>query len=242
MDGGAQGNVTARMFALLGRMGPGWWIVAVAVTAGTNLIDFFVVAAGGGATPAFIAAALVRVGLVFWLGYALTRRLAGVERPAAPTMALARYALFMLAVAIAMGVLTGLATLIAGERGVAATGAVSFLLGTLAGLLLVRLYAWQGALAVGDRTLGPAGAWRRLAGRTGALVLAYLAILPVAAVHHALTHYALQLLERPDLLAAIAIGDGLASALQLALTAALAVVAWTMASRPEPLREAPALA
>jgi hypothetical protein len=230
MDGGAQGNVTARMFALLGRMGPGWWIVAVAVTAGTNLIDFFVVAAGGGATPAFIAAALVRVGLVFWLGYALTRRLAGVERPAAPTMALARYALFMLAVAIAMGVLTGLATLI------------SFLLCTLAGLLLVRLYAWQGALAVGDRTLGPAGAWRRLAGRTGALVLAYLAILPVAAVHHALTHYALQLLERPDLLAAIAIGDGLASALQLALTAALAVVAWTMASRPEPLREAPALA
>ncbi|MFN3943450.1 MAG: hypothetical protein ACK4K7_00805 [Allosphingosinicella sp.] len=242
MDGGARGGAAARMFGLLGRMGRGWWIVAFAVTAGTNLIDFFVIAAGGAATPAFTAAVAVRVVLVFWLGYALTRRLAGVERPAAPTAALGRYALFMIGVTVLMGAMTGLATLIVGNRGVATTGAVSALLGALAGLLLVRLFAWQAALAVGDRTLGPTGAWRRLAGQNGALVLAYLAILPVVAAHHALTHYALQLFDRPDLLAAVAIVDGLVSALQLALSAALAVVAWTIAAGSRPLREAPALA
>lgn len=91
------------------RMGAAWWALAIAVTSGTNLLDFLAAARPGAATSAaFAVAAVIRLALVFWLSYALIRQLAGEARPAAPTAAFGRFALFQLGMVVLLGGAVGL--------------------------------------------------------------------------------------------------------------------------------------
>jgi hypothetical protein len=225
-------------------MSPGWWLLAIAVTSSTNLLDFFAAPkAGQQIGGAFAFAALVRVALVFWLSYALIRRLAGTDRPTAITPALARFVAFQIGMLVLFGAITGFVSRVLGvEMGGALGGIVTFLIMTGTYLALVRLLAWQAALAVGDRDLGPARAWHGLADAKVPLVIGYLIIAGFSAVHSALTHLAIAS-ERSAGLAGLALVDGVVSAVQLVLICALSVTAWRLATgRSAALREGVALA
>jgi hypothetical protein len=238
-------GVPRAMLKLAGSLGAGWWLLAAAITSGTNLLDFFAAAQPDAARSLlFVAAALVRALLVFWLAYALIRRMAGTAEPMKPTFAFLRFALFMLGTVFVLGAATGLGTVITGAPAdSAAAGIAAFLIITLVSVALVRLFAWQAALAVGDRTLGPAGAWRGLAGLMGGLVAAYLIVAAVSAAHGFLTRLAIASADAPAALVALAVVDGLVSAVQLMLGCALAVAAWRLArDRSGALREDAAVA
>ncbi|MBV8685645.1 MAG: hypothetical protein JOZ90_07255 [Alphaproteobacteria bacterium] len=222
-----------------------WWLLVAAIATGTNAVDFF---AAAGPDPkhslAFILSALVRVLLVFWVGYAVLRRLADVPAPMRVGMPFLRTLLFMLGSAALMALATGIGAKAGGggPRGITA-GIVAWLVMTVVGMALVRLDAWLAALAVGDRGLGPTGAWRRLAGGHGGLALASLVISLVGAVHSASTRLALLPGLEPSSLLGLALVDGIVSSVQLVLGAALAVAAWRAATdRAQPLRDSLALA
>jgi hypothetical protein len=222
-----------------------WWLLVVAITAGTNALDFFA-AAGPDAKRSlpFILSALVRVLLVFWLGYALLRKLARERAPMRIGMPFLRVVLFMLGTAALMAAATGIGAKAGGGDPRSFTAAVvMWLVMTGISLALVRLYAWLAALAVGDRRLGPMGAWRGLAGCHAGLALAYLAVSLVAALHSALTRLALLPGLPRASLGGLALADGLVSGVQQGLASALAVAAWRVArERAGPLRESLAVA
>jgi hypothetical protein len=225
-------------------MSVGWWLLVVAITSCTNLLDFFAAPkAGQTIGGAFAFAALIRVALVFWLSYALIRRLAGTDRPAAVTPALARFVGFQIGMLVLFGAITGFVSRVLGVEMGGALGAImTFLIMTGTYLALVRLLAWQAALAVGDASLGPARAWHGLADAKVPLAIGYLVIAGVSAVHSALTHLAIAS-DRSIGLAGLALVDGAVSAVQLVLICALSVTAWRLATdRSAALREGVALA
>lgn len=209
----------------------GWWLLAAAITSGTNTLDFVAAAEPDGKRSAFFAAAAaLRIALIFWLAYALLRKLAGAERPMRIGMPFLRLSLYMIATIVVVAA--------AGALGAFASDGdplnpfavfVSWIAMSLAGIALVRLYAWQTALAVGDRTLGLQGGWRSLAGCHIALALAYLPIAAIALVHSLLTRLALSPGRSRDELFALAACDGILSAVQLVLSASLAVQAYRTA-------------
>lgn len=233
------------MLALARSLSAGWWLLIIAVTSLTNLLDFLAAAQPDAArSPQFAAAALIRVALVFWVSYALIRRLGDHAAPMRLSPAFARFVLLAFAQLALVALAAGAARLIVGPSEARESAALltTYLLLTLIMLVLIRLYAWQAALALGDRTLGAAGAWRRLAPYKLELATAYLLIVPVAALHMLLTEAALAG-GSPGRLAVLALVDGLVSAGQLALSCSLAVAAWRLASaRAEPLREGVAVA
>jgi hypothetical protein len=244
--GGDFGSVARAMAAEVKspRMGAGWWLLAIAIASGTNLLDFLAAPRGGAAPGALFAiAAFIRVALVFWLTYALIRRMAGLAEPGRITVAFGRFVLFQIGLVVLVGAVTGLATRALGLSADGVTGGItSFVAMSLVYLVIVRLFAWQAALAIGDGTMGPGRAWRALAGHVGPLAGAYLAIAGFAAVHAALTRLALAT-DGGAALAGLALVDGAVSAVQLVLTCALGVVAYRLASgRAGALREANALA
>lgn len=223
-----------------------WWLLTIAITVGTNALDFFAAAEGTkpGQSPAFIVSAIVRALLVFWLGYALLRRIAGVERPGRIGMPFLRVTLFTFGFLMLMGLCSLAGSALTGGGRTSAMGAlVSSVIMALVVIALLRLYAWQAALAVGDRSLGPLGAWRALSGRHVELAIAYLPIALIAFIHTLLTRMALEPQSSTERLALLAAGDGIVSALQLILGCALSVAAWRAAhDRAQPLREPRALA
>lgn len=238
-------SVVAEVYAALRApaMTPGWWALLVAVTAGTNLADLFAATQPGARTSAaFALAALVRVLLVFWIGYALLRRLGGVARPLKVTGALFRYALFgigLIALLAGCSLLAGYAV----PDSMLARMFLTYGLLTVAVMALAPLYAWQAALAAGDRSFGPGGLWQALRSCHADLAMAYLAILPVALIHAGLTFAAIRTGAASAALALLALVGGLVSAVQLVLMAALAVIGWRLAGGHSPsLRDCPPVA
>jgi hypothetical protein len=228
-----EGSVRQSMLTLVGeRMNVGWWLFVLAITAGTNALDFMAAAQPDAARSAtFAVAALIRILLVFWIGFAILRRLAGPDGLSRAGMPFLRFSLFMIVMVALLAAATGLAVKLTGAGADnPVTGVVAFLLMTLISLALIRLYAWQAALAIGDRKLGPKGAWKALASRTGELRMAYLLlIVPVAALHSLLTRIALASGDDTATLLGLALVDGAVSAVQLVLTCSLAVSAWRAA-------------
>lgn len=223
----------------------GWWLLVVAITAGTNALDFFAAQDPDARRSAFFAvAAAIRVLLVFGLAYALLRRLADARPALRFGMTMLRTFLFMVGTVALLAGSAALAALITGGDARSMEVAVAVpIITTLVTVALVRLYAWQAALAVGDRELGPAGAWRALAGAHGRLAAAYLIVAAIGVVHSLLTRLAIVPGRTAESLLALAAVDGIVSALQLVLGCALAVAAWRAArTRAEPLREAAAVA
>lgn len=221
-------------------MTPPWWIAVVAVTALTNLADFFTAPAGGARLGiGFALAALARVLLVFWVAYALTRQQAGAEAPATIRTGFWRFAALSLALVLPAGLAARVAMAAIGDAGEVARGVALYAAQVVVGLLLLRLLAWQTALAVGDGALGFRGAWRGLAGAAPALAAAMLAVVaPLLAIHLALTLAGLAAAPGPRI--ALAIVDGVVSGAQLAASTAVAVVAWQIALARAGLRAADA--
>jgi hypothetical protein len=219
------------IFATATGIGWPWWLIALGITSFTNLADFLSGPGSGGAhSPQFLAAAVARIALVVWLAYALIRKMAGLARPATLELGLLRFFLFNVANGLLLGACAWAATLLLGsERDPLAFILLSQLLLSLIVVMLVRLFAWQTALAIGDRSLGPVGAWRGLSGRHGMLAVAYLAILPFAVLHAVLTELAVRSQGDNPTLIVLAFGDGAVSSVQLALYCALAVIAWRLA-------------
>lgn len=239
-----QTHFISEMFARAWALPLSWWLPTIAITGGTNLLDAFTATGSGGKrNAAFAIAALIRVLLAFWITYALLRRLAGEKAPMRIGLPFLKSVLFLLASALVLGMGAAAARAAVGDirsvRGLAVNWAVV----TAIGVAVIRLSAWQTALAVGDRKLGPMGAWRHLAGCHLGLALAFLVASPIMAAHIALTvggiAVGLSSLSR----ACLGIVDGIVSAAQLVLGCALAVAAWRAATEQTgPLREAPALA
>ena len=213
------------------------WLAALAVTTGTNLMDFAVTPlVGQGGNAPLIVAAVLRVIAIFWIAFAVVRRMAGVARPFAPGMPLLRYLALTLVLAIGFGLFAQIANVAAGAEAEMADAWVAHILAcAIWYAFTIGLLAWQAALAVGDGGFRLKGLFARQQGALAPLWLAYVAlILPFAAIHAALTLIAAKLALPTNAIAALALVDGAVSAVQLVGTCALAVVAWKLAS---PLRE-----
>lgn len=246
-DAGAGAGIVARMYGTLrgsGMTAP-WWLLTIGITSGTNLLDFFAATQPDALTSLFfLFAVVVRILLVFWLAYALLRRLGGLAAPLRIGAPFFRFALFAICTIALIGLSGAISSMLtSGLDRPVLTVIGTYVVLTLIVMALVRLYAWQAALAIGDRKLGASGAWRSLAPEHGRLALGYVAILPVAIVHATLTHFAVSGGLAPAPLALLAIVDGIVSAVQLVLAAALAVIAWRIATaKSGALREEAALA
>lgn len=219
------------------------WLATAFVTIGTNLLDFATVPVPGTAPgAAFIAAAIVRVGLVFWIGYVLARRMAQWPNPWAIRPSFARYFLFGIVMAAAFAILVKLAGLAQpAEPSLASEWLAMLVAVAIWSALTIKLIAWNTALALDAPFRALPGIWRDLRGAGVALAMVFLqVILPFAAIHYALTLVGLRLALSGTALAALAAVDGVISAIQLVLTVALSVVAWRIARAAPGLQVGPA--
>lgn len=213
-----------------GRVTPRLWLLGFVVLACTTLGEIRLLPAGG---AGLAAAMLLRVLLVVWLGYGLLRACGGSARPLEIATPYARFlGAFLLLFAGQLLVLM-LADRLIGEEAVLADRWLAQFLATLGWMVAtIRLFAWQAALALGDRRLGAAGAWAGLAGVTLPLVKALMwLVAPFLAIHLALS---LLLIEggpafRGTTGVALALIDALVSLGQLGFGSALCVAAWTVA-------------
>ncbi|WP_380872876.1 hypothetical protein ACFB49_37720 [Sphingomonas sp. DBB INV C78] len=216
------------------------WLIVLFVTTATNLIDFAVKPDPGMAeTPLFVAAMVVRVIAVFWINFAIIRRMAGITNPFAPGLPLLRFGALTFLLAAGSGIFAVVANVAAGAEAEIADRWMARILSLMIWTAFtIGLFAWQAALAIDDPEFKLQGMHQRQRGKLTPLWLAFAAIiLPFAAIHVALTMIGVKLALSPAALAALALVDGAASTVQLVATCALAVVAWKLAS---PLREGPA--
>lgn len=225
--------------ALLAQMSPRalpaeLWLAAIFVMTGANLLDFAV--AGGSALggSALIGSTLLRIIAVLWIGHALIRAMAGAPRPFAPGMTLLRYGAITLLLLVGFGIFARIAVVAAGPDAEIANQWLAMVIanGIWAGFT-IGLLAWQAALAIGDRGVPLRGLYARQRGTLLPLWLAFAAIvLPFAAIHGALVIIGGRLALSGTALAALALIDGIVSAIQLVAACALTVVAWRLASPP----------
>ncbi|MDO6413777.1 hypothetical protein Q4F19_05230 [Sphingomonas sp. BIUV-7] len=232
----SQMHVTRASLALLGRLRGPMLAALLAVTIGTNLIDFATApAAGQRPDMAFALAALLRVALVFWISFVVQRRIVDPRGGFRIGPDFWRFSLLqillligMIAVRAATLKVTPPAPALAGEWLANFIGLAAW------GLIAIRLLAWNAALAAGA-PLGDLGhLWRNLRGHDVSLLGAFaILVLPFAALHVAFTLISVRVEIPRGPLAFLGIVDGLVSALQLALSCAVAAVALRLATGGE---------
>jgi hypothetical protein len=217
-------------------IGPGWWLLAVAVTTGTDILDFVTLPRPEAHSGAALAVAvLLRVALLFWAGYALLRRLAGRRHPMRLTPGIGRFALFTLAMLIVFAVVSQI--VLAGVAGdsLATRWLAMFAVAAVWGIATIRLIGLSAAFANGIEWRAAGGVVRATRGHAPALAACFAQIiLPFAAIHLALTLLAVELPLAPRALVALAVLDGAVSAVQLLLTLALSHAAWRIDARRFP--------
>ncbi|MFW2831017.1 hypothetical protein [Sphingomonas sp. ID0503] len=216
------------------RLGLGWWIAALAVTIGTNILDFLTAPRPGEElTAAFIPAALVRVVLVFWIGYLLVRRMMRATPAQGDRWTLPRYVALTLVLAIGYGMTQKIADLSLGQENLANRWLLMLAVSAAWTIILIRTTAWSAALAAGRRFRVLPSLWRSLSGRHFALSVVFAQlILPLIAIHLALALLSVTLILPPRALIGMAVVDGVVSAGQMVLTAALQQTALILADRP----------
>ncbi|WP_404712660.1 hypothetical protein [Sphingomonas sp. MMS24-J13] len=183
-----------------------------------------------------VIAVIIRVVIVFSASYAVQRQLAGGAQPFRPTIAMARFAVLQLLLLAGYGLATKLGVIFqgTGEVPLATQWLFGFLALAFYALFTIRLLAWNAALAMGEPFSTLSEIWRRQAGHLGAIGGAYIAlILPVTAIHLAMTLVSLRIVMTANLRLALALVDGLFQALELGLACALGVVAWRIATAIE---------
>ena len=238
-------EVRAAVFGRVRSVGPEYAMLAAFVAIGANLFDLASLPVpGAGSNGGFVAAAIVRIVAVFLATYAILRRMAETPAPFRPGAAMARFFALALLLAVLSGLVTaGGARLLGGdEMDLASRWLVTLALAALWGVVTIRLVGWPAVLANGEPFGALPAAFRRLRGCGGRLALVFLQlVLPFAAIHLALNLIGAALPLPGGALAALALVDGVVSAIQLVLAAALAAVAMRIAAdRAGALRDAPA--
>lgn len=211
-------------------------LMLLAATIGTNLLDFASMPASGARpTVPFLAAAIVRVVLVFWIAYAVQRRLTATPCPFAVQPSFWRFCVLEVVLFVGFGICVKLALMAAGTSPPLATEwLASFLALALWSLATIRTLAWVAALGAGAPFAALPRLWRAQTGMDLALIGAFCAlVLPPAAIHLALTLVGLKVPLPPKPKLALLLCDGMVQALQLAFTCALAAVAWRIARSVE---------
>jgi hypothetical protein len=229
-------SLSSQMLATLRPMRRGVLVALLLATIGTNLIDFAAAPAPGGKPDiGFVAAAIVRIVAVLWVSYALQRHLAGGAQAFRPKPALARFVALQILLLAGFGLAMRLGTIMQGPgpAPLATQWLFAFLPTALYALFTIRLLAWNAALAMGEPFRALGGVWRGQSGYDVPICAAYLSIvLPLAAIHLAMTLIALKTVMSPNALLVLAVVDGLFQALQLGLTCALGALAWRIARGP----------
>ena len=238
-------EVRAGILAGLRAAGAEFAMLAAFVAVATNLLDFATVPAPGeGATGAFLAAVIVRVLGVFYITYAIQRRMAGTPAPFRLGVPFLRFFLVVMISAVLFGLVTGGGSRLIGVREMAleTQWLVTLALGAAWNVLVIRLVGWAPALANGAPFRALPKLFRATRGAALPLILAFCQIvLPFSAIHLALTLLGVRLPLSGTALAALGLIDGVISATQLLLGCALAVFAARLGTeRGGPLREAPA--
>ncbi len=230
-------SIRRSTLATLATLRPDVLVALLVATVGTNLLDFATAPAPGDAIGAgFVAAAFVRIVLVFWIGYAVQRNLSGGAQPLRPAIALARFCALQVVLLVGFGMATKLGAIMqgTGEVPLARQWLFGFLAMAFYALFTIRLLAWNAALAMGERFDRLVPLWRVQARALGRIGGAYVAlILPITAIHLAMTLVALKTPMTTDLRLGLAVVDGLFQALELGLTCALGAVAWRVATAIE---------
>jgi hypothetical protein len=229
---------------LLRTAGPEYWLLATLATTATNLLDFATLPVPGELPgPAFFAAAVARVLIVFYATFAIQRRMAKVSAPFAAGAPFVRFLLFSLAfaalyAAIGAGLSYGV---MLPAMSISSQWLALLALAGLWGVLLIRLAAWGPALATGEPFRALPGLFRRLRRSQVPLAFVFLQlVLPFAAIHLALALLGARLPLSGTAFAALALIDGVITAIQLLIASALGVFAWRIAQdRDGALREAP---
>ena len=216
------------------------WTVLLLATIGTNLLDFASAPPPGVPRDgSFLAAIAVRVIVVFWASYALQRRVLDVPRPYLVTWGLARFVALQIALLVPVALAARAAAALTGtDASPVAQWLATFIMLALVGLVLIRLLAWNAALARGERFGALPAIWHGQKGASGRLAQAFaVLVLPAAAVHLAMTMGALRM---PHGLArlAIVLADGGVQAWQLLATLALSAIALDVATGRSVVAEA----
>lgn len=199
-------------------------------TIGSNLLDL---AAPGGTIVADIVAAIIQIAITFWASYAVQRQLAGSSRPFRPGVAMVRFGLLQILLLAGFALATKLGTILQGPGDVPL--ATQWLFGFVAiafyALFTIRLLAWNAALAMGERFSALGRIWRRQGTHLLAIGGAYVSlILPLTAIHLAMSLVSLEIAMTAHQRLVIEIVDALFQALELGLASALGVVAWRIAA------------
>jgi len=230
MRGAALIRTTATLPVAMGRDA---WAALLLVTIGTNALDF-ATAPVAGARPglAFGLSACVRVALVFWITYAVQRRVLGQERAFRIERPFWPFLLLQFGFAVGLAMLTAILMRATGKPATLATEwLIGFLAMALWSLAAHRLFAWSAAVSRDGRLGALPALWKAQRGQGAAILRALAAlILPVAAVHLALTLIAVRLPMGATGHLAIALVDGVVSSLQLVLVAALGANVLRLAS------------
>jgi hypothetical protein len=227
------------VFARLRAAGPEYWVLAAFATTAANLTDLAMLPATDEGTSGVVAA-IVRMLLVLGAGYAILRRMADVPRALAPGMAMVRFAAFSI---VSLGLIRLLTRLIGrftgiSEQPLSTQWLVMFSSAAVLGVVVIAVTPLAPALAAGTPFSGVAGIVRRTRGMRVALAAIFLqCVLPFAAVHLGLALIVAQLPLPGAVIAALAVVDGIVSAMQLLFTAALGVTAWRMGEGRQALRK-----
>jgi hypothetical protein len=202
-------------------------------TIGSNLLDL---AAPGATVLAGFVAAIIQIAITFWASYAVQRQLAGSTRPFRPSAAMARFGVLQILLLVGFALATKLGTILQGPGDVPL--ATQWLFGFIAlafyALFTIRLLAWNAALAMGEPFSALGAIWRRQGAHLLTIGGAYVSlILPITAIHLAVSLVSLQIAMTANLRLGLEIVDALFQALELGLAAALGVVAWRIATAIE---------
>lgn len=226
-------SVGSATLATARRLSPAIWLAVIAGTTGTNLLDFATLPAPG-TQPGFgfVVSGLLRVVIVLWVGFAAQRALAGGDRPFQPSAAMGRFLLLTVAGLVLMAIMAKISGILRGPGPVPlATDWLYAFLGLAAyGLLTARMLAWLCGLAMGQPFSALPALWRGQAHHSGQIITTFAGfILPIMALHGALTMIVIRIALPMELKMAIGVIDGVISAVQLILTSALGTVGWQIA-------------
>lgn len=227
------GSIVARAaLQLLPRLSAPFVVALLAVTIGTNLLDFATLPAAAARPGAsFALAALVRVALVFWISFVVQRRLIDPAAGLGPGRAIWPFVLLQILFLVGMIAIRAVTLRIAPPAPtLAGEWLANFLSMALWALIAIRLLSWNAALAVGARLDDLPELWRALRGQDLPLMAALLIlVLPFAALHLAFTLIGVRVPMASGPLIFLGVVDGIVSALFIALNSALAAAALRLA-------------
>jgi len=218
------------------RLGMGWWLVVLAVCIGAGMLDLATLPGVRRGSGIWIVIAIARVLTVLAVAYAVVRRIMRATPRHRDWQTFPRFVGLTVVLAIGFTMTQKIGAIAVnqlGEGNLANRWLAMLLVSAFWSVLLIRATAWSAALAAGRKFRVLPSLWRSLSGKWPILAIVYLqVILPLVAVHLALTLLSIELVLPHHTQIGLALIDGVVSATQLILTAALQQAALVLADRP----------